>query len=427
MGYNSWNDLQCEPDEQKLMKIAARLKELGLLELGYKIVTIDDCWMDRFRDERGALMASPEKFPSGMKALGDYVHSLGFKFGLYTSRGTGTCAGYPATMGNEQLDAETFAGWGVDFLKNDGCSDPDCGPQMRGYPESGVCSAEGRRLAMAKYRAMERALNSTGRPVVHAVCGWQPWYAPVGTSIGQMWRIGRDVRDWTGVYEATRIMEQLGGYHGPNSWNDPDMLLGSSKGSTLTLQPLQARAQFSLWAVFAAPLMLGGSVLKMGSYDLETYGNVAAIAVNQDPLGLPARLAQSNCPAYPKLHIAVDASGVPSMHVERPGKESEDWTTPTPWEDPDSRSTESRQCQQVWVKRLHDGEVALAAVNFAGTGSELAVPLAALGLPWGSDGAAVADLWAKDTAHKLVDKKLDLLLEADGGHVLLRLAPTPAS
>merc|ERR1719473_2160130 len=229
------------------------------------------------RDEHGQLTGDKKAFPSGMKVVADYIHSLGFKFGLYTSRGVGTCVGLPSSMGHEEMDAKTFASWGVDFLKNDGCWDPDCGARQPQYPGSGSCDMDGRRKALSKYTAMREALNRTGRPIVQAICGWEPWYAPAGRSAGQMWRIGADVRDWSGVYEATRVMEQLTQFSGPNGWNDPDMLLGSSQGAHLSLTPVQARAQFSLWVVMAAPLILGANVLEMSEYDFETYGNREAI------------------------------------------------------------------------------------------------------------------------------------------------------
>jgi len=504
MGYNSWNDLECQPSEGKLRDVAKRLKDLGLLALGYKYVVVDDCWMAGRRDSGNTLVADAKRFPSGIRALADHVHSLGFKFGIYTSRGVHTCVGRPASMDHEELDAKTFASWGVDYLKNDGCADPDCGKKMKQFRErsTGLCPKEGRRKALAKYALMHAALNSTGRHIVHSICGWQPWYAVVGRRIGHLWRVGADVRDWAGIYEATRIMEQLSGYHGPNGWNDPDMLIGSSSGARLALSPLQARAQFSLWAVLPAPLMLGAAVLELSAVDREIYGNAEAIRVNQDRLGLAAKVAFSNCPPYPTFDMrdqsgpdadpfdvdfvvnfsgtadpengvscgrGVRAADCTSCLVQRgPGGNKQSKPRPNcggdchqvrgephcvlkptskrlrdgpvedrydPWRRSTLRSERMRQCQQVWTKALHGGDVALAAVNFATVERELLLPLARLGLLWAGPGVALRDLSAPSAMGHAAPAQignaslsadyLRLWLAPDGGHVLLRLGPGP--
>lgn len=474
MGYNSWNDLECKPDEVKLRKIAAKLKSSGLLNLGYQYLIVDDCWMANGRDQNGQLTGDKKAFPSGMKVLADDIHSLGFKFGLYTSRGVGTCVGLPSSMGHEDIDAKTFASWGVDFLKNDGCWDPDCGAKQPQYPGSGSCNMDGRRKALSKYVAMRQALNHTGRPILQAICGWQPWYAPAGRSAGEMWRIGADVRDWAGVYETTRVMEQLTQFSGPNGWNDPDMLLGSSHGAHLSLTPMQARAQFSLWVVMAAPLILGANVLEMSDFDLETYGNREAIRVNQDRLGHPGKIVFSNCPRYPKLVTGLSADGTPFFKVNASGVEEEgiscgshsavdcascpkghgsSWCngeckwkgdshgqcvpdpqqqaqklpvedSPDPWRRPAFREAGKRQCQQAWLKLLQTEEVALAVVNFAATAASITVQLSSLELPWKEPKAVVQDLWSRrsESRFTVVVDSLQLKLDPDGGHTLLKLS-----
>lgn len=319
MGYNSWNDLECRPSEEKLTAIAEKLKNLGFLELGYEYVVVDDCWMIS-RSDSGQLEEDERAFPSGMKSLGDYLHKLGFKYGIYTDRGLKTCASRPASLGFEAQDGRLFASWDVDFVKNDGCVDPDCGDIMVGYPESGKCDDEGKKKTVEKYRRMAEALNSSGRPIVHSICGWNPWFAGIGRQIGHMWRVTADVRNWKGVYEATRVMEKLLKHHGPHGWNDPDMLIGSSAGAKLVLTPAQSRAQFSLWAVMSAPLMLGVNVVKITDYDVETYSNSEAIRINQDPAFTAGQVVFSNCPNYPDLESGSKADGSPDFRVIWPIK-----------------------------------------------------------------------------------------------------------
>mmetsp|Transcript_36419 Transcript_36419/g.93945 ORF Transcript_36419/g.93945 Transcript_36419/m.93945 type:complete len:612 (+) Transcript_36419:102-1937(+) len=463
MGYNTWNDLECQPSEDKLRRIATKLKELGFLDKGYSYLTLDDCWMARSRDSSGNLVGDSTHFPSGIGGLAKYAHDLGFKFGIYTSRGHTTCAGFPASMGFEEADAETFARWGVDFVKNDGCWDPECGQHQDQYPVSGTCNAVGKRKAVDKYEKMFKQLQSKGHRIVHAVCGWQPWYALVGPKIGHMWRIGADVRDWPGVYDTVRIMEQLGDWHGPNSWNDPDMLIGSSSGAKLTLTPTQSRAQFSLWCIMAAPLFLGASVLNLSPHDIETYTNQEAIAINQDPSGRAATLVYSTCPAYPKFNMTLAQDGNLEFKVSKyeadvscgshrartcgecPEGNGSTWCngdcrwakststckprrrrrkedSPDPWRMSEFRSAHMRDCHQVWTKELSTGKVALVAVNFGSKARGLEVPMDELGLPWG-DHASVDDVWNKTgpVMNELADGTLRIELAADGGHVMLLL------
>lgn len=480
MGYNTWNDLECKPTEKKVQKIADKLKKLNFLSLGYQYFTIDDCWMDKVRDSKERLAADQEAFPNGMAKVGEYLHKLGFKFGIYTDRGPNTCVGLPGSMGFEEKDAKTFAEWGVDLVKNDGCWDPECGTYQPTWPGSGTCDSKGRKKAIKKYIKMFHALNKTGRQIVHMVCGWQPWYAPVGRSVGHTWRVAADVREWEGVYETTRIMEQMSQFHGPNGWNDPDMLLGSSAGAQLKLTPLQARAQFTLWVVMAAPLMIGADVLHMSGWDIETYTNKEAIRVNQDPLGMQGKAVISNCPEYPGLALSVEQDGNARFSITNPwlfaeevvcGSHSakscaecpqghgEGWChgdcrwiksskrciplevqvvrkpktppedIPEPWQIGLYRKPEMRQCQQVWMKPLQGGDFAVAVINFASEASSLNVLLQDLGLPWQEPSAIVHDLWYKGAVLNpyTVSGSIQMKLKAEGGHALLRLQRPPNS
>lgn len=476
MGYNTWNDLACAPTEKKLQETVDRLKKLGFDKLGYQYITVDDCWSLRQRDPNGRLQANPQAFPRGMAAMANFIHERGFKFGLYTDRASLTCEGYPGSMGHEELDAETFAGWGVDLIKNDGCWDPDCGLPHPAYTGGGQCPPSGRRLAILKYLKMQKALQKSNRTILHSICGWQPWYAPVGRSLGQMWRVAADVRDWEGVYETTRVIEQLTPFHGPNGWNDADMLIGSTPGATLVLTPLQARAQFSLWAIMAAPLMLGASISRLTQEDLETYTNTEVIRINQDKLGQPMRLVMSTCPPYPRFNLSALADGTPHFKVEMPKGyvpktscgghvadsckacpmgHGKDWCngdctwnasnnecvqlskspspiefSPNPWRQATFRDKPQRQCHQVWAKNLADRELAVMAINWAQKEVQLAVPLRELLLPWPEPQAMVQDLWEKGPKGALVriEAALDFQLPAEGGHSLLRLrAPVQRS
>ena len=226
----------------------------GLLKLGYEYLNIDDCWASA-RNTTGdnRLIADPKFFPSGMKSLADYVHSKGLKFGIYTDRGSLTCAQRPASGGFETIDAQTFADWGVDFLKEDSCYSPD-------VPE----------VAFQQYGLMRDALIKTGRPIFFSLCGWHDWYAPEGASLANSWRMAGDGYGWSQVFNAIRTSEKLYPFAKPGAWNDPDMLLGSSHQASNFMTEKQSRFQFSLWSVIAAPLLLSSNMLNMTAYDFET-------------------------------------------------------------------------------------------------------------------------------------------------------------
>jgi len=478
MGYNTWNDLQCNPSDKSIREIVSKLKQLKFDKLGYKYVVIDDCWSQHARDPDGRLQADPERFPNGIAAVAKFVHQNGFKFGIYTDRAHSTCTGLPGSMDHEELDASTFASWGVDFVKNDGCWDPTCGLFQPQFPSSGTCPPEGRLKAVQLYTKMWKALNNTGREILHAVCGWQPWYAAAGKQIGHMWRVGADVKDWEGVYITARLMEQLGKWHGPRGWNDPDMLLGSTSKATLVLTQRQARAQFSLWALMSAPLMLGVNMQKISSFDIETYSNKEVIRVNQDLLTSPAEVMISTCPTYPQLEMSMSEEGMPLFTVQNseliqevncgshnalncaacPQGNGETWCngdcrwiessqkcilaaqtpgdagpklpieeSPDPWSPNIFRQPSMRQCHQVWKKLLSTGEVALVAINWGSNKVVVDVPLELLKLPWSDGSAIVKDLWYSGSLQNTwtVSGTLSLKLQADGGHSMVRLRKNP--
>jgi alpha-galactosidase len=216
MGWNTWNKYGCDISEQLIKDTAKQLKATGLTDLGYEYLNVDDCWAKPERAADGHVQID-DKFPSGMKSLGDYLHSLGLKFGIYSSAGTMTCAKRAGSLGYETIDAEDYASWGVDYLKYDNCFNQKV-PATERYP------------------AMRDALNSTGRPIFYSICNWgeeatTSWAPKVGNS----WRTTQDIADfWTSM--EFNFRENMAGRErsGSGGWNDPDMLEVGVGGLTHT-------------------------------------------------------------------------------------------------------------------------------------------------------------------------------------------------
>lgn len=246
------------------MEEADAMVASGMKEAGYEYINLDDCWMALERDKNGNLQADPERFPHGIKYLADYVHKKGLKLGLYSSAGTKTCAGWPASLDHEEADAKMFAKWDVDYLKYDNCNN------------------EGR-PAIERYTAMRKALDAAGRPIVFSICEWgsnRPWeWAP---SMGNLWRTTGDIRDsWASMVEKLDEQVGLNKYAGPGHWNDPDMLEVGNGGMSTT----EYEAHFSLWCILAAPLIAGNDLRHMSDATLNILTNKEVIAVDQDPAG----------------------------------------------------------------------------------------------------------------------------------------------
>ncbi|XP_028816178.1 alpha-galactosidase A isoform X2 [Denticeps clupeoides] len=284
MGWLHWERFMCnvdcalEPDncvrEELFMQMADRMVEDGWKDAGYEFVCIDDCWPARQRDAQGRLQADPARFPSGIKKLANYVHAKGLKLGIYSDVGTRTCAGYPGSLGHFETDAETFADWGVDLLKLDGCNVPNW-----------TLLAEG-------YKNMSKALNQTGRGIVYS-CEWplyewpytQPNYTAIRDTCNQ-WRNSGDVYDsWssvTGILDwAASHQKTITPAAGPGGWNDPDMLVLGNFGLSYD----QQQTQMALWAMMAAPLIMSNDLRNICPRSRELLQNPHVIAVNQDPLG----------------------------------------------------------------------------------------------------------------------------------------------
>ena len=271
MGWNSWNTFAGNINEELIKGVADALIASGMQKAGYTYIVIDDCWESMERDKQGNLVPDPAKFPSGMKALGDYLHAKGYKFGIHNCAGTKTCAGFPGGRGHEFQDALSYASWGVDYLKYDWCS-------------HGTANAE------ETYKTMRDALHAAGRPIVLSLCEWgtnKPWLW--AEKVGHLWRTTGDIRDCydcQGVYDVgwkVILDKQVGleRYAGPDHWNDPDMLEVGNKGLSLA----ESRAHFSLWCMLAAPLMAGNDVRKMSEEVRDILTNKEVIAIDQDPLG----------------------------------------------------------------------------------------------------------------------------------------------
>ena len=364
MGWNSWNKFACNVSEDLIKSMADAMVSSGMKDAGYQYIVIDDCWQVR-RDSSGNIVADPQRFPNGIKAVADYVHSKGLKFGIYSDAGTATCQGRPGGRGHEFQDARTYASWGVDYLKYDWCN-------------------TGTQDAAASYRTMAEALRVSGRPIVFSICEWgthKPWLwgAEVG---GNLWRTTDDIEDrWSGRKQwpggsccsngVLDILDQeadLYSYAGPGHWNDPDMLEVGNGGMT----PAEDRAHFSLWCLLAAPLITGNDLRSMSAETKEILTNREVIAVDQDPLGRQARRV---------------------------------------WKDGDS---------EIWSKELQDGSRAVILLNRGPSEEQISVAWHQIGYP-DHLAAKVRDLWA----HKDLGKFTGSFSAAVPSHAVLMVTIKP--
>ncbi len=334
MGWNSWNKFGCHVSEDLIRQMADAMVKSGLKDAGYQYIVIDDCWQVE-RDPSGNIVPDAKNFPSGIKALADYVHSRGLKFGIYSDAGSMTCAKRPGSLGHEYQDALKYAAWDVDYLKYDWChtSTQD---------------------APAAYALIRNALNAAGRPIVLSICEWgtaKPWLwgQRVG---GNLWRTTGDISDkWEtkekdslGMLNILDLQNGIESYAGPGHWNDPDMLEVGNGGMTTE----EYRAHFSLWSILAAPLIAGNDLREMKPEIHDILTNKDVIAVDQDPLGKEGR------------------------RVLKDGD------------------------LEVWAKQMQDGSRAVVLLNRATTEKEIGFSWENLGYP-SHLSASVRDLWqAKD-------------------------------
>uniref|UniRef100_A0A8D0HF39 Alpha-galactosidase n=1 Tax=Sphenodon punctatus TaxID=8508 RepID=A0A8D0HF39_SPHPU len=284
MGWLHWERFLCSTDcagepqacisEQLFMQMADLMVLEGWKDVGYQYICIDDCWMAFTRDEQDRLQPDPDRFPSGIRKLADYVHSKGLKLGIYGDVGNKTCAGFPGSYGYYDLDAQTFAEWGVDLLKFDGCNVNTVDQLADGY------------------KNMSLAMNKTGRSIVYS-CEWplymRPFHKPNYIEIKQYcnywrnfadiydaWNSVKNVLDWTAVHQ-----DSIADVAGPGGWNDPDMLVIGNFGLSWDQQV----TQMALWAMMAAPLLMSNDLRQITPQAKALLQNKAVIAINQDPIG----------------------------------------------------------------------------------------------------------------------------------------------
>ncbi|KAM3233735.1 alpha-galactosidase 3 isoform X1 [Capsicum annuum] len=275
MGWSSWNFFACNINEMVIKETADALISTSLASLGYNYVNIDDCWSRLTRNSKSEMIPDPKTFPSGIKALADYVHSKGLKLGVYSDAGVLTCQVRPGSLFHENNDAELWASWGVDYLKYDNCFNLGLPPQKR-------------------YPPMRDALNATGRTIFYALCEWgveDPalWAGKIGNS----WRTTDDINDtWTSMTTIADINNKWASYAGPGGWNDPDMLEVGNGGMNYH----EYKGHLSIWALMKAPLIIGCDVRNITAETLEILSNKEVIAVDQDPLGVQGRRVYASGP-----------------------------------------------------------------------------------------------------------------------------------
>ncbi|KAI0082214.1 glycoside hydrolase [Panus rudis PR-1116 ss-1] len=287
MGWNTWNHFGCDISESTILNAAKAMISNNLTQLGYEYVIMDDCWQAPARDSSGAPVADPQKFPNGIKDLADQIHNLGLKFGIYSSAGIYTCGGKFGSLGFEEIDAKTYADWGVDYLKYDNCFNEG----LAGTPK----------ISHDRFANMSRALNATGRPILYSMCNWGedgPWnFAP---TIANSWRISGDIHDDFNRFDdrcpCTDILDcKLPGFHcamariidfaapvgqkaRSGAWNDLDMLEVGNGGMDFD----EYVTHFTFWSILKSPLILGNDVTNMSNDTLSIITNKALIDINQD-------------------------------------------------------------------------------------------------------------------------------------------------
>lgn len=370
MGWNNWNSLGCDVSEDLLLKTSKILVASGLRDVGYHYVVLDDCWSNG-RANDGNLKVDLVKFPSGMKHVADQIHSQGLLYGMYSSAGELTCAGYAGSLDHETQDARSFASWGVDYLKYDNCYHLG----RWGTPQ----------ISFNRYKVMADAIRATGRNMLYGLCNWGEDYVHTwGISIANSWRISGDIYDSfsrpddlcsctepanplcvaPGTHcSVVNIINKVAPYVDrgkPGGWNDLDMLEVGNGGMT----DEEYKAHFSFWAALKSPLLMGNDLRTLSASSYTILNNPAVIAISQDPSGHSVARVRRD------YNITKDKYGVGETHV--------------------------------WSGKLYDGDQALLLLNAGGEDASITVTLAEIFLHSGPEGSApevkekwdVFDLWA---------------------------------
>ncbi|XP_039159214.1 alpha-galactosidase-like [Eucalyptus grandis] len=336
MGWNSWNHFHCDINENMIKETADAMVSSGLAALGYEYVNLDDCWGELNRDSQGNLVAKASAFPSGIKALADYVHSKGLKLGIYSDAGSRTCSQtMPGSLGHEEQDAKTFASWGVDYLKYDNCDNPNTSPKER-------------------YPVMSKALLNSGRKIFFSLCEWgQEDPATWASSIGNSWRTTEDISDnWDSMTSRADLNDKWASYAGPGGWNDPDML--EVGNGVMTTE--EYRSHFSIWALVKAPLLIGCDVRSMDYTTLMLLSNKEVIAVNQDGLGVQGKKVKSDG----NLEVWAGPLSTNKVAVVLWNRGSSRATVTASWSDIGLNSTTVVKARDLWMhstKRSIKGQI----------------------------------------------------------------------
>ena len=340
MGWNSYNTYGIDINAQKVKDAADAMISSGMSAAGYKYVVIDDGWQIA-RDADGRIIADSTRFPNGMKPVVDYVHSKGLKFGIYTDMGTLTCGSKPGSLGYEEIDAQTYAEWGVDFIKADWCNTDGLDTRTQ-------------------YKILSDAIIATGRPMILSICEWgttSPWQW--GKGIGSMWRTTNDIQDcfdcvrsWGGMGWVPLLEKNvdLAPFAGPGHWNDPDMLEVGNR----SLNVNESKAHFSMWCMLAAPLIAGNTLSTMKDSIRDVLTAPEIIAIDQDPLGKQGTRVRNE-------------NGL-----------------------------------QVWQKPLSDGSIAVALLNVSKEDALMNVSLEEIGFKNGEK-STVRDLWEQEDLPEITE------------------------
>ncbi|KAI5803057.1 glycoside hydrolase superfamily [Geopyxis carbonaria] len=300
LGWNSWNAYRGDISAAKIVSAANALVSLGLAPLGYVYVNIDDCWSALARSSGGALVPDAAKFPGGISGVADTVHALGLKLGIYGDAGEKTCSGYPGSLGYETVDAQTWAAWGVDYLKYDNCNVPSS------WADAGSYSDWGQSRSAQRYKQMTAALNAVSRPIQYALCNWgnaQVW--TWGASAGHSWRMtGDSSATWTYIQSAIAMNANYLRYVGFYAHNDMDMMeIGNG-----ALTAAETRTHFAMWVALKSPILLGTDLTLLTSAELAVIKTPELLAFHQDAtIGAPATPYVSGAP--PEYYAGTSAKG----------------------------------------------------------------------------------------------------------------------